>query len=545
VLSLEGVLPAFEKAVEPLDAAIAESPKDAALRLARLRVKKDAPSAQAALEFGEDARVHDAALAVLKEKMDAAKADDAAALFGALEPAIGRASTRGRALAMKGAALLRNGKKEEAKAAFEQGFGPGVPATAELVTQIEELGDDALTERACKAFFESLKGEGAQAAMMNLWQEKSPLHTLTRMLARQKRHGEFYHAIKGIELGMGMGVSIFFTIREDQQEFLKAAGSEAMKDRSELAGLKWLARSFSGPYAQMFARGGMGVDPVTLWEKAREWVPDDLEPAQALVEILAERNEHGKAVKAAEELLKLLDKGIKPGPRGWARERAHLAIATSLKESGDEEGAKAALAKVDLMKAELAPHEVFAAGTLLAAVKQLEAAAAMLLRLEEEGFRPYMHLAAIYEKLLKYDEAVRHYNRAIRHGYDDKVPAPGDMYRVVQLADEGAGGPRKDRSAAPQKARADLMKKLGENYFIDKLLDGPLDKMTADEESRAKSLVAELSGDELEGREGAIDALRKMGVKTAPVLRVALTSSGDDEVKTRVRALLNEWAEPR
>jgi tetratricopeptide (TPR) repeat protein len=374
---------------------------------------------------------------------------------------------------------------------------------------------------------------------MALYQEKGPLQALSRIYSKQKQHGKMYHDLKGTDFGW-YGMSVFYMLRNDQQEFLKAAADEAMKDKSELPGLKWLAASLNGPYGSFYQQRG-GVDAITLYEKAREWVPNDPEILQELADLYAQRNDGKKAIAAATELVAALDAGALPaGTKRWSRERALLAVADAHRQAGDLDASRAIFDKLDVLKADLQPHELWLASTVLEQCERIEAAAAALGRCEEEGYRPYLRLAGLWEKLQNWTEAVRCYNRAIRFGFDADIPSPEAAYRqIIRSVEQPAKAP-----PTPDKLRDTLMKKIGENYFIDKFLAGALPPMTPEEKGRATRLYDDICGDELVARDAAEDELRKMGPKVAPVLRAGLDSS-DDETRTRCRNVLNDWAEPR
>ncbi len=545
LVSLVSLLPASApkleklKVVDAVDELLKAAPQDPALNLARLRLVPEAQTARVVLERATDDRVLDAALAVVKEKLDGAKADELAPLLAALEPAEANAALSSKALALRGAALIKAERREEAKAAFEKALQPGLAIAPDLVTQIENLGDDGLTARACRGFLDGLRKNGPGDHLMALYQEKGPLQALARIYSRDKEHAKLYHDIKGIDLGTWYGMSLFFMVRTDQQEFVKAAAVEATKDKSELAGLKWLAASLGGPYAEYY-RSAANADPVALYEKAREWAPADAEVLQELAALYAQRGDTKKAIAAATDLIAMYDAGTVPtATRRWSRERAQLAVADAHRQAGDLDASRAGLDKLDLAKSDLQPHELWLASTVLEQCEQFESAAAALARCEDEGYRPYLRLARLYEKLKNWAEAMRCYNRAIKSGYDSDIPAPDAAVRqLIRSSDRG------EQPAAPDKLRTELYKRIGDDYFIDKLLAGPLPALSAGDDTRARRLFDDLCGEELVARDTAEEELRKMGSRVSMVLRPGLTST-DDEVKARVRAMLNEWAEPR
>ena len=95
-----------------------------------------------------------------------------------------------------------------------------------------------------------------------------------------------------------------------------------------------------------------------------------------------------------------------------------------------------------------------------------------------------------------------------------------------------------------EEARARLFKKLGPDWLVKRFVDQKFEALGADDEKKVKGLVEKLASDDVADRDAGFEDLRKFGARAAPLL-MPLLKSGDEEVKTRVRQLLSEWAEPK
>lgn len=92
-----------------------------------------------------------------------------------------------------------------------------------------------------------------------------------------------------------------------------------------------------------------------------------------------------------------------------------------------------------------------------------------------------------------------------------------------------------------RKMRDELNKKLGEDYFINYILEQKPEKVADDKASKAKDLIDQLSSEDAKERQAARDQLREMGKAIAPLLKESI-ESGDPELKSSLRSILQDWA---
>ncbi len=412
-----------------------------------------------------------------------------------------------------------------------------------LVRELADFGDDALLEKACKLHLAQLpRGGSMMELMMGMRGGNNPLGIYIKYCTRTKKFVDLYQSLKGMEFGGWMTLPMLF-MQEAQgsglKEFFAAAKEEALRDSKDLAGIKWLAKQAQGN--SIFGeRADTGIDPVELYEKAHEWAPKDLEALQALADLYAKKNDRTKAVKACEEVIEALKTGS-TCDKPWSPARALMTMADLAVKAGDAEGTKAVLAKLDLGSSDVQPWELWHAGELLEGAAMLEEAAAALRRLEPEGYRPYVKLAALYTAQKNWTEAMRNLNRAIAFGFDAQILGPQSFQDQLMGR---RGQPDEKKEATPESLRADLLKKVGDDYFIERLMESKLPALSDEDAKRAKDAFAKVSSDDVGDREEGIETLRKIGPACAAIIKPGL-KSGDDEVKLRIRTLMNDWAEPR
>lgn len=92
-----------------------------------------------------------------------------------------------------------------------------------------------------------------------------------------------------------------------------------------------------------------------------------------------------------------------------------------------------------------------------------------------------------------------------------------------------------------RKMRDELNKQLGEDYFINYILEQKPEKLPEDKAARAKDLIDRLSSEDAKERQAARDRLREMGKTIAPLLKESI-ESGDPELKSSLRSILQDWA---
>ena len=566
--------------LKALDDAVAAQPKSAPFHLARLRalqesadVSRLAGAVKAAFEQSDDKVLHDAAFKSLEDLLGqqeavgpaivvpgapAAKAktdpEKVKAAIKDIVAALDAAGARPAAAVLRGKARKMVDEKESAVKEFSAALdlaAKAAPGEAQAIAsrvcaELEGMGEEALLEKSCRLFLDTIRKNGLgfeDMAMFGMGRGKNPMAIYGRLMIGAKRHAELYHAIKCVDLGF-MGLPIFFMMElqgEGLKEFLAAAKEEAFKDSKDVAGLKWLARTSAGNI--MFGMGDQtGLDPIELWEKAREWAPKDLESLQALADLYSSKSMKDKSVKACEEVSAGIDGGATCA-NPWSRGRALIEIADQQEKGAETGAAKATLAKIDLATSDLQPWELWKAGALLDKLGQADKAVAFIARTADEGFRPYLKLAQLHWKREDWMETMRNLNRALAVGFDREIGKPEGMMAQMRIG-MGPDPQPAEKQVMPETLRQELLKKLGQDWFIDRLLESKLPAMSAEEEKLSKESFAKLTSEELGERDDAVVALKKLGSRCAAVLKPGL-QSGDDEVRLRVRTLLTEWAEPR
>jgi len=158
---------------------------------------------------------------------------------------------------------------------------------------------------------------------------------------------------------------------------------------------------------------------------------------------------------------------------------------------------------------------------MLARAEAFERAEAVVGEMENRGRKPLVLRGMIAELRKDYESAARWYNRDVREG--------GDRMGEV------SGGA----------ARAALAKAIGEDWFVERMLAGAAPALSAEDEREARRLFEHLTSEEITARDEAESELTKrFGWRAAWIVKAGLQSK-DDDVKTRVRALLRKWAEPQ
>ena len=118
------------------------------------------------------------------------------------------------------------------------------------------------------------------------------------------------------------------------------------------------------------------------------------------------------------------------------------------------------------------------------------------------------------------------------------------MRRQMARGGKAQPAPEEADPQTGEEARARLLKKLGPDYLISRFLTKTFDPLGPDKEKAVKAAVEKLSSDESRERDAGFAELKKIGPNATPLLRPLLEGS-EPEVKSRVRQLLSEWAEPR
>lgn len=124
-----------------------------------------------------------------------------------------------------------------------------------------------------------------------------------------------------------------------------------------------------------------------------------------------------------------------------------------------------------------------------------------------------------------------------------RTQRPGEAYLVCEvvldaLSEEGDPG---QRQAFFEARRRELGQKLPEDHFIRPFLERTFDPLPPEKATQVQELAEKLASEDSDERERASRALKAMGPGITPAIREYL-SSGEVEVRSRVRAMIAEWA---
>jgi hypothetical protein len=538
--SLPKDAPALEALLEE---SLAKSPELAlSLEVARRRAT---PEAAAALVETAPADVAAVDFAIeLVEAMTAFTKEGATRLREALAK-----STTGdpRAPFQAGRALKIAGLAEEAKKEFAaalercatvpKGHAAGGYAAATLYELAQEDESNAWLERVVKELVRvAPSGEGLPAEA--IWNEqKNPVLKLARKHVAAKRWLEFWRLASqaGERLMMRWQMREGFDA-ESQKACAAAVREELLRGAKDAEPHRKYA-AFAEQYLN-------DEGTLEVLEAARALAPKDVAVVWMTAEAAQRRGENDRAIAAYEAAASMIESSVDVNGRRVTRASALLALA---RLHGSPEKVKEALAKIDLKAADADADVAEDVGDEYAKRDEWDAAIAAWLRAKELGRRPYFKLGRAHEKKGDRYEALRWYNRDIALGSSrelDEPPAPQVAEPVPVEPGDPAKPPPEREPVNGKEARERLIKKHGTDWLIDKFLEGKFEPLTADEQSRVARAVEHFRSEELGERESAEAEVRKIGVRAGPSLR-DLLRAGDEEVKTRVRAILSEWAEPR
>lgn len=268
-------------------------------------------------------------------------------------------------------------------------------------------------------------------------------------------------------------------------------------------------------------------------EEAYEKAPEDRD---LLEDLAASHSIVGSHARAAECYAKLA-----AGAEGKELRGVRLQLADARISAGQIPGALEALEAVRPEDLDEGTDAEWMAD-LYKRAKAWDRALAACRRAYALGRRPHFLMGWILEQKGRLYEALRYYNRDIEEPSTESAAVPGVVEPQVQQ-DPDTPQPERDPLNG-EEARERLLKRQGRDWLIREFLAGEFEPMTAGEERAAKATLRRLGSDSIVERDEALDDLAKLGPKAAPLLKPFLNSP-DGEVKTRVRQLLGEWAEPR
>ncbi|MBI2933258.1 MAG: hypothetical protein HYY16_16560 [Planctomycetes bacterium] len=214
-------------------------------------------------------------------------------------------------------------------------------------------------------------------------------------------------------------------------------------------------------------------------------------------------------------------------------ERVALFFTRLLVLNGQSERARAVLTGF------LATHRVvrpFHVGRALEEAEAFESALEQYEAALKAGARPWLALGPLYERLERWDDAMRCYNRALASDAD---------WPKWEEIEELPDSPSTHRLApTPSQGRARILAKLGQDHYIDKLLSAPMEP-GPEAAARVTELLKTIeSSTEPRARQQAWEELRGFDRNVAKLVHPLLRSD-DPTVAAFARELLGFWAEPR
>lgn len=542
-----------EMQVEALGQAARDHPRSPAILAARLMVlnrKVDIPQMADAVrmifEAGISERLSDWALDALQRTLNARvdrevlietlrreKEKVLAAVAAAPDPP---------ASALRGQVFQILGDAAEASACFEKtcalveanpgSFRCQLPMLMDL---LRESGNEGLVRRMVKVALEVVRRPGAPPMNFS-GKESDPVYLFARECLDAGRYRDLYRGLKGIDLE---DHARFFEddlkIRSKAiREAVKFAVAEAWRDKEDADGLKWLVMMMAR-HEPRGAAISLGLDLGAMYQEAVRRSPRDVDLLRSYLMWQEQVGLTRGMAATCEEILALLEAEVAREEPG-ERTRLILTLARFHRQEGDTEAARTALKRIDRERRNVTPDEALQAAEILKSVGDNDAAAAFLCFLHEEGYRPRFQLARVHMARGDWVEARRQLNRLMGGDWDwNYLPSGG--FQPPPKPDS-----RTMRDI--EKMREELEQKAGPDYFVNRLLASDLPRLNENEQRIAEDSFRKLSSDNAPERDEACERLRKIGPGCAPILKKGL-ESGDGEVRSRVRAILEDWAEPR
>ncbi|HXX94372.1 MAG TPA: hypothetical protein VEN81_12120, partial [Planctomycetota bacterium] len=437
-----------------------------------------------------------------------------------------------------GRALAGAGKPQEARTMYEAALEacrttpPGKPfhAAAMRVALLlgSEKGPEGWREKCVEVFLSIGKAGGAVPQDILLDEARSPIGAVLTDLVARKEWSRFYRMASASIRIAGANYLI-----GRHREGIEGAGLAAIK--SEVWKEKDPEKFIE--FADFLEGFHEGPELVEALERAHALAPKDLEIFERLAHKYLEGGPAGKAKAAVAELL----------PQVPADRRAGLQMELAQYFLGHQEPAKAQETLSAISLPNLDGPSAIRCAELLGQARDWDRAIAACRRAYETGLKPHFQMGRCFEMKKEFYEAFRYYNRDRLEGSSSGPPDPESEVVVVKRQMRGAvphPTPVEPDPTTGQEARDRLLKELGSDWLLKRFLDQPFAPLGGEEERRLKAALEKLSSDAVDDRDSGVEALRSLGPQATPLLRPLLKST-DEEVKTRVRQLLQEWSEPR
>ncbi|HLF91961.1 MAG TPA: hypothetical protein VJB14_00735, partial [Planctomycetota bacterium] len=431
----------------------------------------------------------------------------------------------GRALAGAGRSV-EGRKKFEAALEACRGKVPGTPFHGEALRVALQLGmepgADGWRETCVEVALEIGRETGSVPFDLLFDETRNPIGLV---LAERMGRKEWVPAYRLAVAAQRMAGGAYFLWRH--REALTAEGIEAIKKEVfRETGVEKVLE-----LADFLEGLQNNLEVTAVLEKAREKAPEDPELLERLARKYAEAGPPEKAAAAFADILPRI-----PAER---RPALQMELAKLFLSRKDSAGAKGVLGKVDpkALDGESALH----LAELWGRAEEWDRAIGACRRAFELGKRPNFEMGRFHEKKQDPYEALRYYNRDRAEGSTERSEREMNKLERSFRSDRNSD---EEEPTTGEAARARLLKKLGSDWLVKRFLERKHDPPAAEEAAKAKGSIAKLESDGVDDRDAGVGELRKIGPRAASLL-IPLLKSGDEEVKTRVRQLFLEWAEPK
>jgi tetratricopeptide (TPR) repeat protein len=443
-----------------------------------------------------------------------------------------------------GLALAAAGRKEEAWKKYEAALeacaaaekDPSQRDTAFKVAYRlgSEEGPEGWLERCVKIILSILPEDTFTAQIYFSREKENPFARMAALLVEKREWLKLYEMASTFQKKSSRGFSmVYYSLRE---KLPKGDDLEAC--------LKTIRESvFTSKKQEDYTRFADFLTAVNerrrvpeVLEKARTLAPDDLELAKRLAQSYRQTSNHEKAVSVYGEIIPKLE-----GPE---RVTTILELASVHLSSGFKEDARKTLGEINAEK--LSRQDLaLRMARLCKTAEGWDLGIKACKRAFDLEAKPNFLMGRFLEKKEDFYEAIRYYNRAISVGSTDMAYGMESIDVVEAPVPVPPGGKTPNREPRNAKeAKEWLLKKVGEDFLLERHLKRKFKPLSEKEERDAKRAIKNLSSDMIDEREEACETLKEIGQKATPLLK-PLLDSDDAEIKTRVRGLMAAWAEPK
>ncbi len=546
--TLMDALAGHEGLAAAVEAAVREAPKVGALQELRLRTA-DASAFAGAFE-GFVTAVDDPGALGRAARLALGRKEDPLPGRAAAEALSRKAPDSPHASALLGLILLKAGERDAAVRRFDavlEGLekealvAEHVVARAEMLPAIAQAYAEADREeglvRTCRLFVGCLN-RTARPYRLAQGDNKDPVGVAVTHLVARGRHVQAFQALKDLDREKFMYLhNLRHAFRAKGEEFARAVREDLLMSSQDPA--DW--RKFATLLTMAVSRP---QEAAGAYEKAYELAPDNPEVGYELANA-CQGSDPARALQVYEEVVARLGKATHPK---LDRNAVLFQVASLHRRASRFEQAAAALDRMNL-EAATATWLLDQVGAIYEAAGAEDKALAAYGRFVERVSEPlrlagsdvFSKLGRLREKRGDFEAAYRAYSKGVQ--VEEAVKSRSGMSASIRgVPRPGMPQPELQDSAS---LRAALLKKLGQDWFIDRFLKGTLPPLAAADRAAVKDLLEKLGSDSVVDRDGAEGDLKKLGPGCAPLLKGALGAGGDEEFKVRARQLLWSWSEPR